>query len=211
MLKQISRDWIDPGTCGSGGKLQPVWLSKLFEASEIVEGETVLDYGCGNGRLANFISSKIEQFQYFGLELWSSHGRDCISDARVWLGEDPRVQFGFIDAELEDEAISKADVVVLGSILPHLSADDSITLLQKFIPLLDRGGRICFSCKIEERQKNSGYSKAYGVNGCFNWIIHSKLFLGRIRREVAPLRKCPVHFKHQRYSHDFFMVERPRQ
>ena len=42
------------------------------------EGFTVLDYGSGAGILSNFLSERLKDFNYYGLEPDSNHGKERI-------------------------------------------------------------------------------------------------------------------------------------
>jgi SAM-dependent methyltransferase len=154
-MQLINPNFVDHYRWGVNGKektddpLYSKWCSALTEPY-LKENMTILDYGCGCGRLANYISSKLENFTYYGLEpSWGMgpQGNEC---AKANYTE-PRTHFGFIESnsnvisELEKEAIAKADLVVLGSILTHLPLTLGLVILNKFQSVLRKGGNISLS------------------------------------------------------------------
>jgi hypothetical protein len=67
-----------------------VWLSSLTEAMKdaFCEEMKIIDYGCGIGRYANFINSRISKFLYIGLEKKGGknlHGERSIAIAKKSL------------------------------------------------------------------------------------------------------------------------------
>jgi hypothetical protein len=120
---------------------------------------TVLDYGCGACRYAQFLRQRLSTFQYYGMEKLGSvseHGQKSIKVARKLFRWDRRVHCGFIGSALEATAIARADVGVLGSILTHTDLAESENILRKFRPIMSRGGKIVFSIFLANEYKLGG-------------------------------------------------------
>ena len=56
------------------------------------DGFKILDFGCGAGIVSNFISLRLKDFKYVGLEPKSEHGIERIAIAKKIL-DDKRVEF----------------------------------------------------------------------------------------------------------------------
>ncbi len=116
------------------------------------EGMVLLDYGCGSGRFCNFMSKRLKDFSYYGVERLGSSikwGENAISFAREYFGGDPRVSLGFIGDKIEREAIDKADVVLLLSIFTHVPLEETNEIMDKLMPIINKGGSVIFSMFIE--------------------------------------------------------------
>lgn len=165
---------------GHGADTEPqssLWMAYLSEGvgEHFQEGITVLDYGCGAARYANFLSGRLKEFTYYGVEpsntqvgYWDS--RNAIEVAREKLGHDPRVRLGHVGTELETEAIAKANVAVLGSVFTHIRIEQSLAILDKLSPILDRGV-IVFTAILANAYQlhNAG---AHGVHECYS-LVHN--------------------------------------
>ncbi len=167
---------IDPPKILYGGSniepLASIGMCCFLDASKskFKEGFTILDYGCGAGILSNFISERLTDFTYYGLEPNSQHGFDRIDLGKRYFN-DERVFFGFIDDDLDTCLNKKIDSVILISIFTHLLIDDIIIILDKIIKVFDKNPNcdIIFSCfiadapKVENHQPNI-WEKFYGVS-----------------------------------------------
>lgn len=157
--------------------LSSLWLASLSEAMGEHFGDEmiVLDYGCGRGRYGNFLGRRLSNFTYYGLE---REGQS--SKAISWLMEETseleNVHFGFIGSDLEDEALGKANVVVLGNIFTHLlfqckeeskHGDSFVTICNKFMPLVERGGVVVFSAFIDSKMRQARGAGHYGLPNCY--------------------------------------------
>jgi SAM-dependent methyltransferase len=158
-----------------------IWLASLSEAmgDSFREGMSVLDYGSGAGRYAQFLRQRLQRFEYYGLEKPGSnfqHGEKSIKAGRKLFRWDRRVKFDMIGSRLEAKAIANASVVLLGSIFTHVDLDEMKLILSKFKPLVARGGKIVFSIFIAEAYKieNRGI---YGIDNCYNrvWFTSEQL------------------------------------
>lgn len=109
----------------------------------------ILDYGCGAGILSNFISLRLDNFNYVGLEPNSTHGIERIDIAKTLL-QDSRVKFGFIEQQnLEELYQTYFDCITLISVFTHLTIEDIYLTLDKLLPFLqNKKTKIVFSCFI---------------------------------------------------------------
>jgi SAM-dependent methyltransferase len=160
-----------------------IWLSSMSEpmGEFFTEGLKILDYGCGGGRYANFISQRIKDFTYYGIE--PNGGESAIAIEELKNHRLPaNVRFGYITDEIEKEAIDTVDVVALGSIFTHLvfetddespNGDSFVTICDKFKPVIDRGGIIVFSVFIDDVVRTQGGAGAYGILRCYGWSYYT--------------------------------------
>lgn len=118
-------------------------------------GFKVLDYGCGAGALANFISERLEDFSYVGLEPSSGQGRDRIQTGINAFGNDSRVKFGTIDEDLEDVLKNPIDAVILISVFTHLEINDTYGILDNLKKVFEVNPKseIVFSCFTAEERR----------------------------------------------------------
>ncbi len=179
------------GGCGCEEEpMSSLWCATLAEAfgDRFEEGLRLLDYGCGYGRFFNFLTGRLAEFTYYGLEVADSaigHGHGCVAYARETYGADPRGHFGLIGSELEAKALDDADVVLLGSIFTHVDFPTFEALMGKFLPVVARGGAIVFSVLHAERYACIGPGK-YGVAASYHETRYT-------RRQVADFfRELPV-------------------
>src|SRR5258708_1881971 len=129
-----------------------VWLASLCEGlgPSFSEGIRLLDYGCGAGRLCNFISQRLRDFHYFGLEPATHFGEMGIGFANDNFGADPRVSFGSISSPLEKKAIDTATAVVLVSVFTHLAFSNFERICDRFALILLKGGVVSFSAFLAD-------------------------------------------------------------
>jgi len=148
-----------------------LWLASLSEAmgQSFREGVTVLDYGCGAGRYAQFLRQRLKTFHYYGLEKPGSafrHGEKSIKIARKLFRWDRRVRFDLIGTRLEATALARAEIVVLGSIFTHVDFEELQHILNKLDPVVTRGGKVIFSIFIADAYRLEGKG-AYGIENCY--------------------------------------------
>ena len=94
--------------------LASIGMSCFLDASKdkFKDGFSILDYGCGTGILSNFISERLSDFKYYGLEPNSAHGLERINLGKN-LFKDNKIFLGLIDDNL-DFCISKYIFYVFG-------------------------------------------------------------------------------------------------
>jgi len=158
-----------------------LWLASLSEAmgASFREGINILDYGCGAGRYAEFLRQRLEHFGYFGLEKPGSsfqHGEKSVAAAEDIFNGDNRISFGLIGSAFEASALARADVVVLGSIFTHVDFEELKLILEKFEPIVRRGGKVVFSIFIADTYRLEA-SGAYGFADCYGraWFTTEQL------------------------------------
>jgi SAM-dependent methyltransferase len=160
------------GGCGCEDEpTSSLWCAGFAESmgGRYREGMRLLDYGCGYGRFFNFLTGRLADFAYYGLEVADSatgHGEACIAYAARTFGCDPRGRFGLIGSALEARALEEADVVVLASVLTHVGFDAFEALLGKFLPVIERGGAVVFSVLHGEHYECIGPGM-YGVQNSY--------------------------------------------
>jgi SAM-dependent methyltransferase len=125
------------------------------------EGMSLLDYGCGSARMCNFMSKRLREFTYYGVEPDSPFGNSGIDTAAYYFGHDERVRVGFIGSDLEREAIDKADIALLLSIFTHTDIEETEQILRKLCPIIQRDGKIVFSVMLGESYALIGGRGAY--------------------------------------------------
>ena len=157
----ISKNWFSVGHGTDEEPAQSLLLSAFSSAmkEKYGEGMKILDYGCGSGRYANFLSKRIENFQYIGLEKQGSEhfwGEASIRDGLINAGHDERVRLGFTESLLEKRAIEESNVVLLLSIFTHTTIEETHRIISKLLPIVDRGGKIIFSIIIGDSYQLQG-------------------------------------------------------
>jgi SAM-dependent methyltransferase len=167
----------------------------------------ILDYGCGSGRYCNFLSQRISDFEYFGLEkpnsstLW---GEQAIRVALSHFAQDIRVNFGFIDTPLEKKAIENCDVVLLLSVFTHTSILETHRIIEKLLPLVLNGGKIIFSMIIGDFYREEGnlygHTDSFGVT--YNTIDQIKEIENKFNVKITleNIFLANGSFKHNIYS-----------
>lgn len=150
-------------------------LASFAEAmgSKFKEGMKVLDYGCGSARFANFLSLRLKDFQYFGLERKESNwGVLCVNKAIELFDGDSRVNVGYVNTKLEEKALETCDTVLLLSVFTHTTIEETEKILVKLLPIVNRGGNIVFSVIFADEYKLIG--NAYGFVDNYNITYNTK-------------------------------------
>lgn len=139
------------------------------------EKMVLLDYGCGSARFCNFMSKRLKDFSYYGIEKpgGEKNGEKAIEYARMCFGYDKRITLGLIGDEVEKEAIEKAEVVLLLSIFTHLTVEEMNAIMDKLLPIIQRGGSIVFSAFIRD-EYSVGKGGGYGFADCYSAVYFTK-------------------------------------
>lgn len=156
------------------------WMASLSEAmgDGFKEGVCVLDYGCGCARYANFLSERLEDFTYYGLEMNVDNGKEscgvnAIKLAQSYFGKDKRIHLGFIEDEIEKEAFEKCDIILLGSVFTHIPIEEIEKINKKCMGTIDRGGIVVFSIFLGSEYK-PGIKGIYGIDDCYRTVHYTK-------------------------------------
>jgi len=113
------------------------WLLQLERYAEFVPPDGVLvDIGCGQGVLANYLSLRFPGSQVIGID--SNPKR--IEVALKTVGERGNINFLLKDAR--GWALPSCTGVVMTDFLHHLSRQDQELILQKAFDSLEKGGRL---------------------------------------------------------------------
>lgn len=138
--------------------LASIGMSCFVDAikEDFVEGFKIIDYGCGAGILANFISERLTDFTYFGLEPSTGWGPSRLETGRNYLN-DPRVSFDFVDNYEKIIQNTSIDSVVLISVFTHLTIQDTLEILENLIQIFkyNKKASIVFSCFTSEEDRVS--------------------------------------------------------
>ena len=121
---------------------------------KFTNGFSVLDYGCGAGILSNFISERLSDFNYYGLEPNTPHGKERISLGKN-LFKDERVFLGLINDDLDFCLSKQIDSIILISVFTHLLISDITQILDTLINVFDKNPNcdIIFSCFTSDFSK----------------------------------------------------------
>tara|TARA_B100000287_G_scaffold411606_1_gene441245 strand:+ start:214 stop:978 length:765 start_codon:yes stop_codon:yes gene_type:complete len=127
---------------------KPWYAALLSSINETIENKPIklLDYGCGNGALGNYLSGFTSDFQYYGLEPPNSP----MLENAIKHGA---FKFGHFNSDAELHAIEQSNCATLGSVFTHLRWNDCHNILEKLSPIAKRGGEICFTCFLDNEEK----------------------------------------------------------
>ena len=139
------------GTCIE--PLASIGMSCFLDAikDKFKENFSVLDYGCGAGILANFISERLENFTYYGLEPNTDHGISRLELGRKFFNNS-NVNFGIIENDLLEICKKQIDSVILISVFTHMEFSDVESALDRISTVFNNNPEcaIVFSCFIED-------------------------------------------------------------
>ena len=149
----VNTDENTNGELYGGTNVEPaasIGMSCFLEPvrQQFQDGFKILDYGCGAGILANFISNRIDSFTYVGLEPNNQHGNERIAVGKKFFN-DERVTFGFID-DVQDLNVD-FDCIVLISVFTHLTIENTYKTLDQLLSVVgEQDTKIIFSCFISD-------------------------------------------------------------
>jgi SAM-dependent methyltransferase len=129
------------------------------------ENFSIIDYGCGAGILSNFISERLDNFKYFGLEPSTGWGPGRIETGKRYFN-DERVKFGFVEDYNEIIKNNKIDTVILISVFTHLVIEDCLKILDNLKNIFDynKDASIVFSCFSSDTPRVSGLQSYINSN-----------------------------------------------
>lgn len=160
-----------------------LWCASLLDPvrDRLSAGFRLLDWGCGDGRLMDFISRRFRDFSYMGVEKSGKWGRFCVGRGEKFFRKDSRASFGLTETPFEAEAVRAAEVVVMGSVMTHLVPSDAAALLWRVSPVLVRGGALVTSLIVGQAHFRD-MSPSYGHGDCHALVPYSiKAFDGICR------------------------------
>jgi len=108
--------------------LEKIRLSKVLKW---VKGERILDYGCGYGRLAEFLAEK----EYVGIDI----NEEIIRQVRKIYAKKENVKFYTLE-EFKNVREMRFDTVVLAAVIEHI--ENPLELLSTLRRVLAKEGRI---------------------------------------------------------------------
>jgi SAM-dependent methyltransferase len=137
---------------GTGGSALSVILNVLQIAEEL-SPESILDFGCGAGRVTRWLVSAFQNSLIEGCDIRQVDINFVASEfnIRTWLSS---INIDQLKSE------KKYDLIWVGSIFTHLDAKDSTKLLAKLYSWLNTGGVLIFSTHgrfVEDRFKSESY------------------------------------------------------
>lgn len=203
-----------PAISYGGTNIEPlasIGMCCFLDASKdkFKDGFSVLDYGCGAGILSNFISERISNFEYYGLEPNSTHGIERINLGKN-LFKDDRVFLGLINDDLDFCLSKKIDSIILISIFTHLVIDDVIQILDNLIKVFEKNPNcdIVFSCFTSEISRVENYQphiweRFYGVS----YIQESEL-INYCEKNSLSLNKHISFTAQGGYVHEIFKINK---
>jgi hypothetical protein len=152
-----------------------MWCAALLDPirESLKEPFVLLDWGCGDGRLFNFLSGRFKMFRYYGLERPGAFGESCVKAAQKSFGHDLRGAFGVYDSILESCAIEAARIAVLGSVATHIPFPFFETIMKRLLPILMRGGVVVSSFFMEGKYEIKN-GTCYGHDDCWGWVSYTR-------------------------------------
>jgi SAM-dependent methyltransferase len=173
------------------------------------DGFSILDYGCGAGILSNFISERLSDFEYYGLEPNSVHGTERINLGKK-LFKDNRVFLGLIDNNLDFCLSKKIDSIILISVFTHLIIDDVTIILDNLIRVFKKNPNcdIVFSCftseisMVKDHQPHI-WERFYGVS----YLQESEL-VSYCKKNNLTLSKHTSFTAQGGYVHEIFKINK---
>lgn len=161
------------------------WCASLMEPvrDKISKSFVLLDWGCGDGRLFNFLSKRFSQFKYYGLERPGEFGAGCIETARGFFRHDPRAEFDLTTGPVAAKALETSQFAILGSVATHIPFPDFRKIIQTLMPILDRGGEVISSFFIEKEYSLKAPGNCYGHQDCFALVSYTQAQIDSLCQE----------------------------
>jgi len=110
-------------------------------------GDTLVDLGCGTGRLAVHVIPLLARGRYIGIDI----SKTMLAHARVLLGErvpSPSCSVELLQQTTPDFSLSdkSVDMVCAFSVFTHMEHEDNYRYLQGVRRIIKDGGRFIYSC-----------------------------------------------------------------
>ncbi len=109
---------------------------KILEIKEEVEGKKILDFGCGDGNSAFFISKNISSYQYSGIDV------SVKSIEKACSRNIPNCKFQYYDGTnipFEDDTF---DVVFAACVFHHIDEEKHLAALKEIFRVLKKNGKL---------------------------------------------------------------------
>ena len=134
----------------------------MHEKAGLNDGMSIIDLGCGSGRLAKHLGLKFEALQYLGI--------DIVAELLDYAASQSPAGYRFVlNHTLSLPAPdASTDIVAIFSVITHLLHQESYVYLQEAKRVLKPGGRVVFSFLESEK----------------NWPV----FEGMVNRAVAGVK-----------------------
>ena len=155
---------------------------KIYEINGQKKGITLLDVGCANGALLNFIEAKNPSFKLIGLEPVLS---------LIKLGETLNPNIKFINKglhEVKEEDMIKADFVLCAGVIGIFNNPKLV--IKKLFKSLNPGGAILIFSPFNEEDVD--VILKYKYSGGKNWETGHNLFSMRTMETIAFENKLTV-------------------
>ncbi len=154
-----------------------LWPEMLPYLNRVEENDTVLDIGCGNGRLLNGIKKPVK---YVGVDF----SKILLGNARK-LHPKEKFVYGDILNEKSWKDLPQADAIFSVAVLHHISSDDLPKLLNLMVNKLKPGGFLYISSwNLWQKKyfkyhfsKKSLISKIRNLNFRYVWVPFAKKHL----------------------------------
>jgi len=112
---------------------------RALQACGLEDGMSIIDFGCGSGRLAKHLGLTFERIEYLGI--------DIVQELLDYAASKSPAHFRFVlNHEMNLPAPdNKADMIAAFSVFTHLLHEESYIYLQEAKRVLRPGGSIVFS------------------------------------------------------------------
>ena len=151
-FNQIAQDWER----GHQQKQDKEKLAQLCQYFSLKRGETVLDVGCGSGRLVPFLSQAVGQQ---GLVVAFDFAEEML---RISKKKHHQKNLFFLQADAQNvpfKAVSFEAVICL-ALFPHIP--DKLSALQEFHRILKSGGSLYVAHLMSRQELNSLHPQLKG-------------------------------------------------
>jgi trans-aconitate 2-methyltransferase len=138
--KPRSREW-DASSYHRVSGPQTSWGAKVLARMDLRGDETVLDAGCGTGRLTASLRDLLPRGRVIGLDL----SENMLRQARTHLLSDPGARVGFVCSDLVQLPFSKSIDVVFSTASFHWVLDHRL-LFRSIFGALRPGGWLVAQC-----------------------------------------------------------------
>ncbi len=115
----------------------------LLQLEGVRPSDTVVDFGCGTGRLAVQLVPYLQGGRYLGIDISTGMLREA---ARRTRSDGCQVEWRHQRTERFDLPDASVDALVAFSVFTHMEAEDSYRYLAEALRVVRPGGKLLFSC-----------------------------------------------------------------